>query len=237
MKKAASRFKLYATLSMLLAVAVVESSSAKNPQQAYPSMAPLSQYLMGDRDAEIALARSAAPTTISGQATVLVLGPHGYVTAVEGKNGFVCMVDRSWSAQFDFPEFWNPKLRGPTCFNPQAARSILPVTNKRTELALAGQSKDQIVEGIKAAFASKKLPPLEPGAMCYMMSKQAYLNDSAGHWMPHLMFYMPVEADWAADLPGSPVALNPQFLAAPEKIKVFMIPVGKWSDGTLAPVM
>ena len=73
--------------------------------------------------------------------------------------------------------------------------------------------------------------------MCYMMSKQAYLNDSAGHWMPHLMFYMPVEADWAADLPGSPVALNPQFLAAPEKIKVFMIPVGKWSDGTLAPVM
>ena len=240
MKQDAVRLKIGVTLSMLLAMAmamaVAESSPAQSPQHAYPSMAPLSQYLMADRDAEIALARSAAPKAISGDATILVLGPHGYVTAVEGKNGFVCMVDRSWSAQFDFPEFWNPKLRGPTCFNPQAARSILPITYKRTELALAGQSKNQIMEGIKAAFASKKLPPLEPGAMCYMMSKQGYLNDAVGHWMPHLMFYMPLDAAWGADLPGSPVMLNPQF-QAPEKIRVFMIPAGKWSDGTPAPVM
>jgi hypothetical protein len=237
MQQDAGRLKMCVTLSMLLAIAIAESSSAQALQHAYPSMAPLSQYLMGDRDAEVALARSAAPKAISGEATILVLGPHGYVTAVEGKNGFVCMVDRSWSAQFDFPEFWNPKLRGPTCFNPQAARSILPITRKRTELALAGQSKDQIMEGIKTALARKQLPPLEPGAMCFMMSKLAYLNDSAGHWMPHLMFYTPLEANWGADLPGSPVMLNPQFQAGPEKMNVFMIPVGKWSDGTPAPVM
>lgn len=238
MKQDAGRLEIGVALSMLLAMAmaVAESSPAQSPQHAYPSMAPLSHYLMADRDAEIALARSAAPKAISGDATILVLGPHGYVTALEGKNGFVCMVDRSWSAQFDFPEFWNPKLRGPTCFNPQAARSILPITYKRTELALAGQSRNQIMQGIKAALASNQLPPLEPGAMCYMMSKQGYLNDAVGHWMPHLMFYMPLDADWGADLPGSPVMLNPQF-QAPEKIRVFMIPAGKWSDGTPAPVM
>jgi hypothetical protein len=237
MKHDAGRLKMCVTLSILLAIALAESSSAQDLHHAYPNMAPLSQYLMGDRDAEIALARSAAPKAISGEATILVLGSHGYVTAVEGRNGFVCMVDRSWSAQFDFPEFWNPKLRGPTCFNPQAARSILPITRKRTELALAGQSKNQIMEGIKTALASNQLPPLESGAMCYMMSKQGYLNDSAGHWMPHLMFYTPLMANWGAGLPGSPIILNPQFQAGPEKINVFMIPAAKWSDGTPAPVM
>ncbi|HWX67655.1 MAG TPA: hypothetical protein VNZ27_14645 [Rhodanobacter sp.] len=237
MKQDAGRLKICVTLSMLLAIAVTESSAAQDLKHVYPSMAPLSQYLMEDRDAEIALARSAAPKAISGEATILVLGPHGYVTAVEGKNGFACIVDRSWMAQFDFPEFWNPKLRGPMCLNPQAARSILPITFKRTELALAGQSKNQIMEGIKTALARKQLPPLEPGAMCYMMSKQGYLVDSAGHWMPHLMFYTSLNADWGADLPGSPIMLNPQFLEGPEAMKVFMITAGKWSDGTPAPVM
>ncbi|MBD8880226.1 hypothetical protein IHE49_07010 [Rhodanobacter sp. 7MK24] len=220
-----------------MVVAAAQGSPAQNPPHAYPVMAPLSQYLMADRDAEIALARSAAPKSITGDATVLVLGPHGYVTAVKGKNGFVCLVDRAWTAQFDFPEFWNPRLRGPMCLNPPAARSILPMTFKRTELALAGRSKDQIMGDIKAALASKAFPPLEPGAMCYMMSKQGYLNDEAGHWVPHLMFYTPLGTNWGADLPGSPVMLNPQFHGLPEPIDEFMIPTDKWSDGTPAPSM
>lgn len=237
MKRDTGCWKIGATLGLLLAMATAESSPAQDPPRGYPGMAPLSQYLMADRDAEIALARSAAPKAISGAATILVLGAHGYVTAVKGSNGFVCMVDRSWSAQFDFPEFWNPRLRGPTCFNPQAARSILPIVFKRTELALAGRSRRQIMEDMKAALASKALPPLEPGAMCYMMSKQGYLNDGAGHWRPHLMLYTPLDADWGADLPGSPVMLNPQFHGAPEPINVFMIPTRTWSDGTPAPAM
>ena len=236
MQHDASRLTICVALSMLSAIAVAGGSVGQSPQSVYPKAAPLSEYLIKDRDAEIVLARSAAPSAISGEATILVLGLHGYVPAVKGKNGFVCMVDRSWSAQFDFPEFWNPKLRGPVCLNPQAARSILPITYKRTELALAGQSKSQIIEGLKAAVASKQIPPLEPGAMCYMMSKQGYLNDSVGHWMPHLMFYMPIKAEWGADLPGSPVMLNPQFQNGPEKLNVFMVPVGKWSDGSPAPV-
>jgi hypothetical protein len=137
---------------------------------------------------------------------------------------------------FDDPQFWNPKLRGPICFNPPAARSILPLTYKRTELVLAGLSKAQIIDGIKA-FDKKELPPLEPGGMCYMMSSQGFLGDSVGHWVPHLMFYVP-QTDgtvWGADLPGSPVMSNPQFQGAPEPVTVFMIPVLKWSDGTPAP--
>ena len=237
MKPDAVRARICMTLGLLLAVTATASSAARSAQHAYPNMAPLSQYLMTDRNAEIALARSAAPKAISGAATILVLGPHGYGTAVEGKNGFVCLVDRSWTAQFDFPEFWNPRLRGPMCLNPQAARSILPITFKRTKLALAGKSREQIMEDMKAAVAAKQLPPLEPGAMCYMMSKQGYLNDDAGHWMPHLMFYLAPGADWGADLPGSPVMLNPQFHDGMVAVRVLMIPVAKWSDGTPAPAM
>src|ERR1700683_1330950 len=163
-------------------------AQSKNP---YPSMAPLNQYLMKDRNAEIAMARSAAPDSISHDARVLVLGPHGYETAVEGKNGFVCLVERGWMAPFDNPGFWNPKIRGPLCFNPPAARSILPMTYKRTEMVLAGQSKTQVMEGIRI-FAKKELPPLEPGALTYMMSKEAYLTDAGDHNMAHLMFYTPL---------------------------------------------
>jgi hypothetical protein len=201
----------------------------------YPHMAPVDQYLMSDRNAEIAMARSAAPPSISADAEIMILGRNGYETAVKGKNGFVCVVERSWMSPFDFAQFWNPKMRGPICFNPPAVHSILPLTLKRTELVLAGQSKAQIIEAIKA-FDAKGLPPLERGAMCFMMSPQGYLNDEAGHWVPHLMFYIPLtdSKSWGADLPGSPVMLNPQFNGAPEPITEFMIPVSTWSDGTAA---
>ena len=206
---------------------------------AYPNMASIEQYLMPDRNAEITLARSAAPAAISSDAKILVLGRRGYETAIEGKNGFVCIVERSWMSPFNSAEFWNPKTRVPGCFNPAAARSILPLTFKRTEMVLAGLSKAQMIDSIKAGFDNKELPAPEPGAMCYMMSRAGYLNDALGHYVPHLMFYFPLtdKSSWGADLPDSPVTLNPQFQGGPEPITEFVIPVGKWSDGTAAPVM
>jgi hypothetical protein len=226
----------------VLAVALGASSQLQAQSKTpYSSMAKLSDYMMPDRKTEIALARSAAPESISHDAKVLVLGPHGYETAVEGKNGFVCVVERGWMGPFNgesSANFWNPKIRGPVCFNPPAARSILPMTYKRTEMVLAGQSKAQIIDGIKT-FIKQKLPPLEPGAMSYMMSKDQYLTDDGRHnWMAHLMFYTPLMdgAVWGADLSKSPVMLNPQFNGAPEPIDVFMVPAGRWSDGTADPV-
>ena len=138
------------------------AQDAKTP---YPSMAPVDQYLMEDKSSEIALARSAAPESISRDAEVLVLGRHGYETAVKGTNGFVCIVERSWTAPLDDPNFWNPKLRGPLCLNAAAARSYLPRTIKKTELILAGLTQAQMVETITAAIDKKDLPAIEPGAM------------------------------------------------------------------------
>jgi hypothetical protein len=197
---------------------------------------PLHLYL-DDRDTEIAMARSAAPEAISRDASVMVLGEHGYVTAVEGKNGFVCIVERAWMSPEDSPNFWNPKLRGPLCFNPPAVRSILPATFERTEMALAGKSKAEIIAGNKEAYDKKDLPPLEPGSMSYMMSKRAYLTGDGGN-VAHVMIYTPHldPKAWGADVPNSPVMSNPQFKDA-EPIDVWVIPVGKWSDGTPAPVM
>jgi hypothetical protein len=224
------------TFALVIGLSELRQAQAQDAKTPYPNMAPLDHYVIADRSAEIALARTAAPPSISRDAKVMVLGPHGYETAVEGKNGFVCMVERAWMNPFDSPEFWNPKNRGPLCFNPPAARSILPLTLKRTDLVLAGLSKAQIIDGIKA-FQNKELPALEPGGMTYMMSRQGYLNDSAGHWVPHLMFYVPLtdSMTWGAGVPGSPVLLNPHFNGAPEPVTEFMVPVPEWSDGTPAP--
>src|ERR1700687_1399467 len=103
------------TFVLVVVLSAPWQTRAQDTKAPYPSMASLDQYLM-ERDAEIALARSAAPDSISRDAEVMVLGQHGYETAVQGKNGFVCLVERSWDAAVDFPEFWNPKMRAPHCF-------------------------------------------------------------------------------------------------------------------------
>ena len=221
--------------AVLGAVLVCASAAAAAD---YSKMAPLDQYLM-DRPAEIALAKSAAPPSIADKATILVLTPHGFETAIKGSNGFVCAVDRSWMSQYDFPQFWNPHMRGPQCYNPPAVRSILPYVIERTELVLAGRTKPEIAAAIKDGIAKHTLPPLEEGAMSYMMSKQQYLNDDGRNWVPHLMFYFhrADAANWGADLPGAPPMLNDQFQNTPEALSVIMVGVKHWSDGTPAPTM
>lgn len=202
----------------------------------YPAMAPLSQYLMPDENAEIALARSAAPASISDEAEVMVLGRAGYTTAVKGKNGFVCYVERSWAKDTDAPDFWNPKMRAPNCFNPAAARSITQIYRMKTRLVLAGKSKAEIAQAITVALDRKELPAPAPGAMCYMMSKHQYLNDQAKSWHPHLMFYAAGDAakSWGANLPNSPVIASND----PEaRVTTFMVVVDLWSDGTPGPSM
>ncbi|HTV65443.1 MAG TPA: hypothetical protein VMD98_07555 [Bryocella sp.] len=196
----------------------------------YPKMAPIDQYLMADRDAEIALARSAAPESISRDAEVLVLGRHGFETAVKGKNGFVCIVGRGWTSAAD-PDFWNPKVRVPMCVNAAAARSYLVRVTKETEWGLAGRTPAQMNEAISDALARKELPAMEPGAMCYMMGKEGYGGDSKPHWPSHLMFFYSDTdpAIWGANLPGSPIVA----VADPtEHLTQFVIPVQRWSDGT-----
>jgi len=196
----------------------------------YPQMAPVDQYMM-TRDGEMAMARTAAPKSISQDAEILILETGGYTSAVAGKNGFVCLVMRSWAAGTDDPEFWNQKVRSPICVNPAAARSYLPLVVKRTEWVLAGRTKAQILDSTKIAFDRKEIPAIEAGAMGYMMSKEQHLNDEAGHWHPHLMFYIPPAdvASWGVGLAGSPVFGFKEYL---DRVTVFVVAVGKWSDGS-----
>lgn len=222
-------------IACLVLFAAARPAHAQNAKTNYPAMAPLEQYLMPDRNAEIQLARSAAPDSISADAEILVLTKTGYETAVPGKNGFTCLVERSWTAGINDPDFWNPKTRGPLCLNPPAVRTYLPRTIKKTELVIAGRTKAQLFEAIAAAVDKKQLPTPEPGAMSYMLSKQGYLGDqAAGPWLPHLMFFAPETESkaWGADLPGSPIIT---FQNHEERLTVFLIPVRRWSDGTPGP--
>src|SRR5260370_28638407 len=192
-------------LAFLVLVVIPGATSparAQAQKAPYPAMAALGQYLMPDEKSEIALARSAAPASISDGAEVMVLGRTGYRTAVKGTNGFLCIVERSWGAATDHPEFWNPKVRGAICFNPPSARTFVPIYLMKTKLVLAGKSKTEIVQATALALGKKELPGLEPGAMCYMMSKPQYLSGQGISWHPHLMFFIPVDAgkSWGAAL-------------------------------------
>ena len=234
----------FKSLALLVLLGTARTATAQNVETRYPKMAPVKEYLM-DRSAEIALARSAAPESISRDATVLVLGPGGYETAVHGKNGFVCFVGRAWGAAFDWDEFWNPNVKAADCLNPQAARSIVPIVTLRARMVMAGRSRQEMLSALNTAYRTRQLPALETGAMDYMMSKSSYLTDRGGHNMPHLMFYTLVRdaGDWGSGAAGSPVMSSPYWFFAPKKetrvselppILVFLVAQSTWSDGTLA---
>jgi hypothetical protein len=218
-----------AALAFGLGAAATVAEGASAPS--YPNMAPATLYMMASRAEEIALARSAAPSSISNDAEILVLGAHGYETAVKGKNGFVCLVERSWDAGFDDPAFWNPNIRGADCLNPDAARSVLPRFTDRANWALAGISKAEMIKRIKAELAAGTFQLPGPGAMAFMMSRGQYLSDTRPHWHPHLMFFVAniKDASWGANVPGSPVMSGH---GDPDPITTFFVPIGKWSDGT-----
>lgn len=228
----------------LIVTMVCAATSVAAQANPYPSMAPIAAYQM-ERAAEIALARSAAPASISRDASVLVLGPRGYETATSGTNGFVCWVARSWMAAFDWPEFWNPKVRAAECMNPQAARSLVPIITLRSGMVVAGRTKADMLSAIKSAYATGRVPKLAPGAMDYMMSKSAYLTDQGEHNSPHVMFFSTDIAakDWGADAADVPVMAAPYWFFSPSDasqtkglppVLVFLMGVATWSDGTAA---
>ena len=221
-----------------LVAQVVWASPVWADMATYPKMAPLAQYLSSDQATEVALARSAAPASISDKATVMALTKTGYETVFKGSNGFVCLVERSWDMGFDSPEFWNPKIRTPQCLNAAAARTalVLPAYLTRTEWVLSGVSLDEMKKREDAEWAAGKFANPESGNVVYMMSKQQYINDSAHPWYPHVMFYAPQHGDerwqWGDGLPGAPVMADH---SNTKNTSIFFVLVPKWSDGTLSP--
>jgi hypothetical protein len=148
------------------------------------------------REAEIALARSAAPANVSGKATIKVLTEKGYQVVREGENGFVCLVLRGWSAPTyspaPFRDFvFAATIRAPICFNPVAARTVLPYQELRAKLAMQGQGPEQIAAGVEAAYARGALPKMEAVSFAYMFSADMELGPGIGHFHPHVMVYTP----------------------------------------------
>ena len=223
---------------ILFLIGSIESTFAGAETASYPAMAPLTRYLETGATDEITLARSAAPTSISANADVLTLSSHGYVTAIKGNNGFVCLVERSWARGLADREFWNPTFRAPTCYNRAAARTVLPRYLERTGWVLAGVSTSEMIARTRAELSANKFMFPEAGAMAYMMSQQGHLNDTDGPWHPHVMFYLAntEAAAWGANLAGSPIVADGSTIFAqegsPEPVITFFVPVTEWSDGT-----
>ena len=164
-----------ASLTMLLA-------SLGGAQTLLPNRAGRRPLL--PRDYEIALARSAAPATVSARARVLAFTDSGFVMADSGSNGVTCVVDRSW-----------PQSLEPHCYDAEGAASILPQSLRRTELAHRGKPADEIDRDIAAGLATGRFRLPRRPALTYMMSAAQVLYDDDGRrvgaWRPHLMMYYP----------------------------------------------
>ena len=139
-------------LAPLLVIAVT-SGPAIGTRQA----PDLSRYLMADRAAEIALARSAAPKSISDSATVLVPTCTGYVEAAKGTNGFTCFVQHSYDAPISTPNFWDPNILGPQCLNPAAVRTVLVEMRKHAEWIMAGVAPREVMARTKRGVCVRRV--------------------------------------------------------------------------------
>jgi hypothetical protein len=232
------RLKNIACAALMVLLASCASAYGQEPASSpYPTMAPISQYLM-PRAAEIRIARSAGPKSISAHAEVLVLTKSGYAVAAKGSNGWVCLVGRMWTAGFDDPEFWNPKGRGPACLNPPAVKSVLPQYLARTKWALRGDTREEIAKNCRAAYADRRFTDPAPSSFAFMLSKEGYLNDGVkGPWRPHVMPFVAYDqlATWAAGFKGSPILSPATATFRRYEPVTIVIPVGFWSDGSPAP--
>ena len=175
-------------MSIILLITVMTATAAAQSPA-------LTEYQM-TRDAEIALAKSAAPPNVSSRATVKVLTPSGFQIAREGDNGFVCMVMRGWSAPTYTPAqfrnlVYDAAVRAPICFDPAAARIVMPYYELRSKLGMEGKSPDQISEAIQRAYAKGELPKRDGVSFAYMWSADQNLGTGIGHWHPHMMVFAP----------------------------------------------
>ena len=223
--------------ALSLAFSTVAFGQVPSPNP-YPTMAPIAKYLMPSAGAEIALARSAGPSSISAHAEVLVFTMQGYVVGVKGTNGWVCGVGRSWTAGFDDPEFWNWHGLGPGCLNPPAVRSVLPQYLALTKWAIAGDTREEMAAKAKAAYADHQFTDPAPASFAFMLSKNGYLLGADGPWRPHVMPFIAYDqlATWAASFKGSPILAPPPSAGFRSYQPVTLaIPVSHWSDGSPAP--
>jgi hypothetical protein len=183
-------------LTLVLMLLWLTAGAGAHPAWAQSSRyPPLTEYMM-PRDAEVALARSAAPANISARATIKVLTTSGYQVAREGDNGIVCMVMRGFSAPTYTPAqfrdlVYDATVRAPICFTAPAARTVMPYYELRTKLAMEGKGPEQIAKGLQAAHVTGELPRRDEVTFAYMWSAHQHLASGVGAWHPHMMVFAP----------------------------------------------
>jgi len=175
----------------LLVLTLAAAVAAESPKPAYDFSLP--------REERIKLAASAAPSEVSGKATLYLLERTGYVVVRQGTNGFSCLVDRQ-----------TPVNMEPTCFDAEGTATTLRARIFVEEQRAKGKSEDQIKIEVEHGYKSGKfVAPRKPGIV-YMLSDQGYLLDSHSnqliHIPAHLMFYAPYATD--KDLGDPPPGVN-----------------------------
>ena len=179
----------------LLACVFVPAAVAQSSKSQAPKYPPIEEYLM-PQPAEIALAKSAGPSNVSDRATIKVFTTSGFSVVYQGDNGFVCMVMRGFSAPTYTPAqfrdlVYDSSLRAPICFDPKAAKEVMPYYELRTKLAMQRKDPDEIAEGVQAAYARGELPKRDGVSFAYMWSADQSLGSGIGHWHPHMMIFAP----------------------------------------------
>lgn len=163
-----------ALVLLVIAAAALSAQDSRHPGRTGPRrLLPLNE--------EVALARSAAPPSVSDSAAVWVFSDSGYVLASSG-NGAACYVARSWPASLE-----------PHCFDAEGAESIMKIHMREVELLHRGATPEQVDRELGAAIMSGTLRLPRRPAMSWMMSaEQSLISDSgrpAGRWRPHVMIY------------------------------------------------
>jgi len=174
------RTALAATTTLLALMALTAPVAAQNG------------YTKLDHDDELRLAMSAGPLSVSSAADVWVLGETGFERAIEGTNGFACLVVRTAR---------NPEALAPHCLNPDAVGTVLPAMLREAELQMKGLGAEAIDEQMMALWDSGELAVPTGPAYAYMLSEGQQLG-AAGNFEPHFMLYVPYATN--ADIGGDP---------------------------------
>lgn len=171
--------KNWCMLAVMLAAATVgaDAQDSRSDQRAGKRpLLPLAQ--------EIALARSAAPRSVSDSASVYVFTDTGYTLAVRGSSGAACYVSRSWPASIE-----------PHCFDAEGAATIMRIHMREVELLHRGLTPAQAEREIGPAILAGTFRLPSRPSLSYMMSAdQRLISDdgrAVGAWRPHMMIYYP----------------------------------------------
>jgi len=150
----------------------------------------LSGYMMEEAE-ELRMAATAAPGAVTGGASYYVLTDEGFVLRIQGDNGWHCFVERAFFVRAANGDAYDPRVRAPHCINEEGAATRMQEVFLRARLALDGLDQDAVDAEVNKAFQSGALRPPAGFAMTYMMSPEQWLGEGAGHWHPHLMFWVP----------------------------------------------